>query len=325
MGWLKDIGNAISNAADSVADAVTNAVETVGNAVGGAVETGGNAIAGAIGAFGNSLSGIPVIGPLLGGAVKMLGRLVSGATQAITMGIRASFNILAHSLGGGIRIVGGAIGGVLAQDGKIFDKGFRGIAASLVGGVVATIGPVIGMVQSTFFLQSRERPLTEAEQAVLWRVYRGSIAYGAIRIVEGKAGLFSLSDRPFTMGNWIYAKGADLSTDLQTLVHECGHIWQNQHEGTIYLGNAIFAQMILKDDAYDWSLEHQAGLDWKDFNKEAQAAFIDEVFKTGTGAAATGPGAFYEDDPIGPAAHFELAGKDLTPFARLSIAYVRGT
>lgn len=324
MGWLKDLGNAISNAADSVADAVTDAVDAVADAVGGAIESAANSVADALHDVANAASNVPWIGPGLRGFFNLLCRFVSGAGQVVAMGVRAVANMSAHALAGVVRIVGGGVGGLLAWDGKIFVKGFRGIGASVVGGTVATIGPVIGMVQSTFFIQRRERPLTEPELTILWRVYRGSVAFGSIRIIEGTAGLFSLSSRPFTLGNRIYAKDTDLSTDLETLVHECAHVWQNQHEGTLYIGNAIFAQLSLGDNAYKWQNEHMAGKLWQDFNKEAQAEFVDDVFQYGAGAATTGLGAFYEDDPLGPAVHFQPSGSaDLTAFARASVTYMR--
>jgi hypothetical protein len=313
---------AAAEAADAAAQAVADAANAAADAVGGAIETAANAVAGALYDVASAVSGVPVIGGALRGLFNMLGRFTAGAGQVIALGVRAVVNMSAHALAGLIRI-GGGLGGLLAGDGRIFVKGFRGIGASVVGGTIATLASVVGLVQSTFFLQRRERPLKEDELAMLVRVYRGSVAFGNVRIVEGTAGLFSLSSRAFTMGNWIYAKGTDFATEPETLVHECGHVWQNQHEGTTYIGNAIFAQVTLGNNAYQWWLEHSAGKAWNDFNKEAQAEFVDDVFQFGAGASSTGLGSFYEDDPLGPAISFQRQGTDFTAFARTSIAAMR--
>lgn len=158
---------------------------------------------------------------------------------------------------------------------------------------------------------------------MLRRIYRGSVALQLVRVVEGRAGLFSLNDQPFTLGNRIYTKDSDLS-DFSVMVHECAHVWQHQHEGTRYIGGALLAAWVLSYDAYEWEVELKKGRAWRDFNKEAQAEFLEEVFEQGKGAAGIpGLGAFYEDDPIGPAVQFQSAGADITDFARASVADMR--
>jgi hypothetical protein len=63
---------------------------------------------------------------------------------------------------------------------------------------------------------------------------------------------------------------------------------------------------------------------WQDFNPEAAAQFIEDVWKKGRLLAGpAGNGIFYQDDPIGNNVSFDPAGTDFTPFARASIAYMR--
>lgn len=324
MGWLSDLGDAISNAADKVADAVEGAVDAVTEAVAGAVESVGNAAADAVGSFAGAVTKIPGIGPLLGPILGRVGQIVAGFTQVVATSVRAVVNLATGLFAEPLRIVGGGIGGLLSGNFDVAQKGLRSLGERALGAVLAPLGATAGLVQTAIGLQRRARPLTESERGRLSNVYRQSLALGNIRIIEGQAGLFSSNDRPFTLGNHIYAKDADLAADFGVLVHECAHVWQYQHEGTQYIGGALIAQWTLHN-AYDWKVELNAGKSWLAFNKEAQAEFIEDVFKLGAGAAGiAGAGAFYEDDPIGPAVLFQPSGSaDLTAFARASVNAMR--
>jgi len=191
-----------------------------------------------------------------------------------------------------------------------------------------TLGHVVARVQTVVRLQRPARPLTPDERALLWNVYRDSIVYDRIRIVEGKAGAFSVNGRPFTLGNTIYLKRIDPASDPSTLVHECCHVWQNQHEGAGYAVRALFAQATVRPNAYHWADEFGRGrASWSEFNKEAQAQLFQDVFRSGTRASANRePGCFYDGDgdTIGDDARFEHHGTDHTDFAKETIADVRG-
>ncbi len=328
MGWLNDLGNGLSKAADDAAGALTDTLDSAAEAIGGTVEAAGNAVADGIDAVAKAAAGVPGIGRVLGAVLGVASRFVSGATQIAAAGARAAFNIVGNLVAGAIRIVGGGLGGLVSGNFEAAGRGIWGIGESILGGVVAILGTGVALVQGVLNLQPRERRLTEAEAALLERVYRRSVALGNVRVIEGQAGLFSPNGRPFTLGNHIYMKGFDLATapGLSVLVHECGHVWQHQHEGTRYIGGALLAQWTLGKKAYDWKAQIDAGtLLWRDFGKEAQAQFIQDVFDGGTGAPGTpGAGAFFEDDPLGPAARFESpAGTDRTDFARASVAELR--
>ena len=182
------------------------------------------------------------------------------------------------------------------------------MGASIAGVVLVTLGRLAGLVQTLVRLQRRGRPLTADERALLGNVYRDSIAYDRIRIVEGRAGVFSINKRPFTLGNTIYLKHVDPAADPWTLVHECCHVWQNQHVGSRYAAEALWAQARVKPSAYRWVDELGRGrTSWRDFNREAQAQFVQDYAEAG-----------------GSDARFEHRGVDYTDFARDTIAYVRG-
>jgi len=48
--------------------------------------------------------------------------------------------------------------------------------------------------------------LTSDEEKLLEVVFCVSVKYNFIRIIKGRAGIFSLSKRPFTLGNKIYMR-----------------------------------------------------------------------------------------------------------------------
>ena len=115
----------------------------------------------------------------------------------------------------------------------------------------------------------------------------------AVRVVEGRAGLFGINDRPFTLGRTIYLKRVDLSTRFDVLVHECVHVWQYEHIGAGYAARALAAQVRhgwRRRGAYDWQAEVARGRGrWLDFNLEAQGSFVQALW-------ADGEGTRFEDD-----------------------------
>lgn len=197
-------------------------------------------------------------------------------------------------------------------------SGIGTAAASIAGRVLVTLGQLVALVQTLARLQRRGRPLTAEERALLWNVYRDSIVYDGIRVVEGRAGIFSVNKRPFTLGNTIYLKDIDPAARPDVLVHECCHVWQNQHEGSRYAIDALWAQLTVRPDAYRWADELGRGRTaWQDFNKEAQAQFLQDVHRSEAGS-------FYDGDPVRDDARFEHGGTDHTDLARATVTAVRG-
>src|SRR5436190_21788050 len=105
----------------------------------------------------------------------------------------------------------------------------------IVGAVIYYALYIVDGIQSILGIQKKKRRLTEQERGVLSKVFRNSLNYNAISIVDGKAGILSVSGRAFTMGFTIY-----LPANVEaTLVHECVHVWQFQFGGTKYIGNSV--------------------------------------------------------------------------------------
>lgn len=325
MSIWDDIGGAIS----SVGDAVAGVVEDVGNTLEevftDVVETVGNGISDALGGLGDLLGNIPLVGGALSAVFHWLGDVVSSITDLWGALIKGVFGIWSGVTAGWLRVVFGGIGGLIAWDADTFVKGLGDILAGIGGAVLLVGGKIIGVVQSIIPLQWGKRRLTRNERAILRRVFRGSVALYNVRIIEGFAGIYSINDRPFTLGNTIYMKDVDPASEPWILVHECVHVWQYQNMGGRYVADALGAQALV-DDAYSWEAELTRGnARWQDFNEEAQGKFLEDVYREGrfVGSAATGNGEFYNDDPVGSNVEFVFGGTDRTVLARDSVAYVR--
>jgi hypothetical protein len=311
--WWDDavntVSDAISSGANAIGDALSDAAETIGNAIGDAAD----ALAGA-------LSEIPWIGEVLGGIVHWLGNVASSSMDFGGSLVKGVLNIAGGELGGLIKIVGGLLG----LDSGLIGDGFGEIISSFVGSAIGMVLKAGALLNNIVGGNWNKRALTRAEKDMLRKVFRDSVALYNVRVVDGYAGIFNASSSPYTIGDTIYMRDTALAEYQHSLVHECTHVWQYQNLGYNYIADSIFARAQDKD-AYDWEAELQHGRDrWQDFNAEAEAAFVEDVWENGRLAGAMGNGVFYTDDPIGNDASFTHAGNDFTPFARASIAYIRG-
>ncbi len=120
---------------------------------------------------------------------------------------------------------------------------------TMVGAVIYYALYIVDGIQSILGIQKKKRPLSEEERAILWKVFRNSLNYNAISVVNGKAGILGVSGRAFTMGFTVYLP----SNSDAFLVHECVHVWQFQVEGTKYIGNSALNQLesMLINRGYD--------------------------------------------------------------------------
>jgi hypothetical protein len=323
-GFFRDVGGGIAATADAVAGVVEDVVGAAAEVVTDVIETVGHGLSDILNVIGDFLGGIPIVGGLLRVVIRWAASVVSAIFDFVGGAIEGLLNLAAGVVAGLIRIIGGAIGGLLAWDGRLLIRGFGDVLSSIVGAVIMILGKLVALIQAISGLQFNERPLKKEERDLLWRVYRGSIAFYNLRIVEGFVGLFSLNRRAFTLGNTMYLKGRSPATDRAALVHECAHVWQNQHQGSRYISDALWAQAGAR--AYDWVTELARGRDrWRDFNPEAQASFLEDVFRSGRRPPPpNAPGEFYDDDPVGADVEFTFGGTDHASLARESVADVRG-
>ncbi|MEI8114373.1 MAG: hypothetical protein WCI54_12120 [Bacteroidia bacterium] len=302
MGWMNDIGKAISSAVDAVAEVATTIATAIGDFVGDGFETTGNAVQDGLNVIGNRVSGIPGVGGFLKGTFAWMGGIIAGAANLAGGIVKAAFGIVSGALGGSIRI----IGGILCLNWSLILKGLIDIGSSIAGGVLVVLGTLLSLIQRIIFCQNNERPLTQMEKVMLRKVFHHSVSLYKIRIIEGWSGLYGITnDGAFTLGNTIYSNQTNLAKEPYTLVHECTHVWQYQNLGPRYTSDALGAQIIYgrnwsRHDAYNWMDEIGRGNSlWKNFNKEAAAQFIQDVWKVGTMSPLLigfndGNGTFYE-------------------------------
>ena len=153
-------------------------------------------------------------------------------------------------------------------------------------------GRLIGGFQTLVGLEHIGRELNAAEKAILQNVFGSSVEFDAIRIKEGYAGLMNVGDnngftlinnqRALTHGNTIYMKNEPPGTDKwnSTLVHETTHVWQNQHGGTDYMSEALYAQIF--GDGYGYANEiFNKNKTWVMLNPEQQGQLIQDAFENG--------------------------------------------
>jgi hypothetical protein len=330
-------GDVIKGAANAVGGAIVDAANAVGQAVSSAVESVGHSASNALRKLGRAARKLPGIGRALERAFGWAGDVVSSVTHFAAVVIKAAIGAAAGVAAGAIRVFGGAIGALLTGDGSVVSKGLGNIFFGIGGGILIIVGGALGLAQAIVLLQRERELLAPDEHEILQRIFRRSVAYSNVRVVRGWAGLFSvISSKPVTIGNTIYLKSIPPEERLKQLVHECGHVWQYQHEGANYTAEAQGAQWTLGKKAYDWTAEVARGKHrWREFNVEAQAELFEDAYMGGrrTDLASPGaPGDFFIDDPIGPnvkfvVEHTDETGQkvhtDHTDLARESAAYVR--
>jgi hypothetical protein len=326
-GFFRDLGRPIAAAADTIGNAAAAVFDWIGDAIGAIFESIGNFIAGILDAIGDLLGNIPLIGPFLRGLFHWLGTIVAAAFDLVGTFFKAIFNFVGAFLAGLVRVVLGGIGGLLAWDGRIFVEGLGDMLAGFLGAVFAIFLKAVGFIESIFGGHFAERVPTQAELGMLANVYRSSVNLANVRIIDGREVITTVNGgRAITIGNKIYMAGTMPSLYDETLVHECCHVWQNQHVGTRYLADALGAQIFVRPDAYRWQDEPGRGNHrWQDFNREAQAEFIMDVFKSGTHVSLPArQGIFFDADPIGDDVRFFDGAQDRTGLARETMLHVRG-
>ncbi len=332
---LGTVGSAIGDAAEAVGDVISGAAKAVGDALDTVVNAVGEMASDLVETIGNFLhDGLDWLGEASGSkflkaGFHRLGGLIAAVTDFVAGVIKGVTSVIGGIVSGLIKIVVGGVGGLLAWDGRVFVEGVGDVLAGVFGGLLGILGKTTGLIQAVLGMQWGRRSLTRAEKAILEQVFRNSVALYNVRVVDGFAGIFSINRRPFTLGNTIYMKSArdELSPDdyHKTLVHECTHVWQYQNLGYRYTMDALWAQWTLPGEGYRWQDEFGRGRSrWWDFNREAQAQFVEDVWQFGRYRTRVGNGVFYTDDPIGPGVVFIDGGTNYTTFARDSINDMRG-
>ena len=148
------------------------------------------------------------------------------------------------------------------------------------------------------------RPLTEAEKTEAEKVFEDSIDLDLVSISQEsldntiifevqaafqRLGGNAPSARAFVTGTLINMR-ADQGIDMETLIHELTHVWQNFEVGPIYLSEAIHAQATTPD-AYNYGYTDEdtgaggeddlraANGDFEAFNREQQGQIMMHFYR----------------------------------------------
>ncbi|MFH5883220.1 hypothetical protein ACG2F4_02830 [Halalkalibaculum sp. DA3122] len=312
-GW-----NRIRKSVRIAGDTVEKRSNKLAHIVASLVESAGVGVADAL----HSTGAKRAIEPLftwMGGSLKGIFSLLSTVINAV-LGIAGGL------VGGFIKIAGG----LLTAQGRVMAEGAGDIVSVIFGSIILVAGKLVALIQAAIAIQDFERPLTTSEERMLKRVFRDSLNCHVVRVVEGRSGLFGLSERAFTLGNTLYMK-TEIFPDY-LLIHEATHAWQYQHMGARYASDALMAQWFLPD-AYNWQKEisDRKRAEWTLFNREAQAEFLADIWKYGElknsngQRAEEGGGAFFDADGQGMLAHFKIHNKDYTDMANDAVNKIRYT
>ena len=162
-------------------------------------------------------------------------------------------------------------------------QGLTNLLITIAGGIISILSNLFILIARVVGLLSEGRQLSEDEKNILRVVFRTSLNPNKKRIAY-----FPFCHKYFfALHNTIYSPHKDQSIPPHLLVHESVHVWQYHHEGTKYLAEALLAQVQygiknIPGNAYDWTAELSRGkTDWGNFNKEAAAQLIEEIWKEG--------------------------------------------
>lgn len=347
MSFWSDAKKAVRKAAKKAAEAASTVVNTVSEVVSDAAETVSNAVESGLNTVAGAASNIPGVGGALSTFVRWNARIAGAAGDMVSAGIKASGGLLGGSMAGLIQI--GV--GTLTFDGAMIRDGYIEMSSGITGSIILFGGKTVALLQAAFPGVDQRRELTEEEKALLRRVFLDSVALHNVRMVDTKsgAGFLGMGTRPYALGNTIYLMGRNPSREPQLLVHECTHVWQYQNKGSSYSSDALGAQATVPDP-YSWEREISRGNDqWTQFNNEAQAAFMEDIYThgqlttftpvftgnvlvpTGLSISQPGSGVFYDaegyrDTPSGPVVtvgQFTFNKTDHTVRANKAVGVVR--
>jgi hypothetical protein len=291
MSRWEELGAALGDAADRLGTAVNE----VAQAMAEVIETGGNQAQDGLDHLANAIREAPLVGGVLGGVLGWLGGVASGVGDLVGAFVVGLGSVITGVLGGALRAIGGMFGGKR----RVMRNGLIDVVSGTLGAALVVAGKLVSLLQSSLGIEARKRRLSSDEIRILTQVFRESLAIDGIRIIAGRSGAYRVTDRPFTLGNTIYMKGTGAGDWNQSLVHECTHVWQYQHLGSRYATDALGAQLVLGGDvAYDWQKALPGR--WRDFNKEAQAETLEDVYRFAglVGVSPPGKGAFFDADGV---------------------------
>lgn len=133
-------------------------------------------------------------------------------------------------------------------------------------------------------VKAPERPLSDAELAILKPIFGDGLDYDSIRVRVGDIGIFNQDDRPLVIGNSILIpegrlKNGEIRKD--DLVHEALHNWQFQRGGLHYIKESFQDQLLGGQTVYDIGGALKNRTPWNELRTENQATIIETAYEKG--------------------------------------------
>jgi hypothetical protein len=143
-----------------------------------------------------------------------------------------------------------------------------------------------GLVQRGWRRLVSSRALSEAEIAASREVHRaGLIPYRQVTVSDGSPFCRLSRGRAVCTMNIIHFPGQE--RDLPLAVHELTHAAQYRHVGAIYMLQALHAQLLGGGYDYgDLTRARQAGVRYRNLNREQQAQVAEDYYRCLHGLAA---------------------------------------
>lgn len=236
-------------------------------------------------------------------AIGGLRARVLDATRSLLLGSFGALSGAARNLGEAISNLSRGAELVRRGEGEAgYSRAFDALVAvpqTLLDAGLMAGGKALSAVQTLTFLEAPGRRLDAHEQTTLRRVFADSVDLDQVRVKEGRAGLFSLTDRPFVLGNTIYMKSlvdspATAERDfMHVLVGEVTHVWQYQNGGTDYMSESLYSQAF--GQGYEWARD-AGNVPWTELEPEQQDAFLNYAARAG--AFDSTPPAFPADASV---------------------------
>lgn len=323
MSW-RSAWKKIKKGVKKAAKAIEQGVNQAGNYIGSASEWIGDKIDDALHDAGKWVQrkfGGSRFGKVLNAIINWIGDLAKAGFDFGGAVIKGIFGIVGGVVGGIIEIIGGIVIGIFTWgDFGLLKDGLIDIVSSIFGAVIVVVFKGLEALQSIvfgFFERTSERRLTKLEEEQLKLVFKDSIYYYLVRIIEGEAGFFRYpKGRALTIGNTIYLKNEHPSLSL--IVHECTHVWQYQNIGSRYTADAARAQWSNKDqEEYHWWKDVPQTI-WSDLNVEAQAQFIQDAYDFGYFNKTSPHYGVFIDDRV------NSSNKDITWYLEATLVWIRG-
>lgn len=214
---------------------------------------------------------------------RFIANWINGIFSGILSILSAILKMMAGTIGSSIGVLFFLLATVFSLSVKPLAKGLLQLVLSIAGGTISIIGNTLVLIARMMGLLTEGRLLRWEEKNILQEVFQASLDPEKITIAY-----FPFWHKYFfALHNTIYTPHKDQSIPPYLLVHESVHVWQYHHEGNKYLAEALLAQVQygvknIPGNAYDWTAELSRGKTvWGNFNKEAAAQLIEEIWKEG--------------------------------------------